>query len=497
MNLIKFDVVIISFLILNIVLLIQKFCLTISSLYLIFTRLTINLKKMKHFLPLLFAVFALLLFTGCPKEDTTVDNPVELSIYTNPTDGTIFSIDMEDGRTITYFGDKDSEGMPTNLKSVTVNYGDGDGDYIIDMENTTIPKSVMAPNGSVFELDWISETSVRIKAISPDGTVQASVPFSTTTSYSSINNVSDNPPNIRQGVDAIAKVREINDEPVTIAKNGGNMSFNIVQCDAAVKNAYVVMSTEPAIGSGDYVASGDGAGNYDAKVPQAGQPEADYEKECDEIGEIVNNVCLAYAGVKMFGLENNISTIAKLLSDNIPADLVNSPQGQMLLGKVDKALPAIDAICEFNDKTNIGDLCKLSHLLYEEPQQTSYKFTLTITIPGQGTFETESASFDPGQPSAWDIDLGGSFSVQNLHTVPGDPSPSQGYVAYAYVYCPDPDGTLVTISMVGTDGYSKSDSFDISTSSEVSLSVPGASEGVVDVITVDANGKQWQISIVF
>ncbi|MBN1197846.1 MAG: hypothetical protein JXA23_00745 [Bacteroidales bacterium] len=55
----------------------------------------------------------------------------------------------------------------------------------------------------------------------------------------------------------------------------------------------------------------------------------------------------------------------------------------------------------------------------------------------------------------------------------------------------------MTISVVGTDGYSKSQDYTISINAEVSLHVPGGAKGVMDVITVTAKGQQWQISLVF
>ncbi len=252
----------------------------------------------KTSLLLLITGALLVLFTGCPKENTEADMPAELTIYTNPTDGTLFSIEMDDGRNIKYYGEKDFEGMPTILKTVAVNYGDGEGDYVIDIDNSTTPKSVLAPNGTVFQFEPTSETSVRIKAISPDGSIQVSVPFDMTSTETSINTVSSDPVNIREGMETVFNVRELDFQPLSVNK-AGSMSFNVIQCDQPVKNAYVIMSTNPPIGTGDYIASGDGAGNYNTNVPQSNQPEAPYEKECDEIGKIINNFCNKYGWAKM------------------------------------------------------------------------------------------------------------------------------------------------------------------------------------------------------
>jgi hypothetical protein len=47
-------------------------------------------------------------------------------------------------------------------------------------------------------------------------------------------------------------------------------------------------------------------------------------------------------------------------------------------------------------------------------------------------------------------------------------------------------GTPVTISIVGTDGYSNSNSATMKQSGTISLYVPGAKQGVQDLITVEA-----------
>ena len=55
----------------------------------------------------------------------------------------------------------------------------------------------------------------------------------------------------------------------------------------------------------------------------------------------------------------------------------------------------------------------------------------------------------------------------------------------------------MTISVVGTDGYSNSKEYDLTANAEISLTMPGGAEGVMDIITVSAMGQQLQISIVF
>lgn len=456
---------------------------------------------MKKIATLLFAALMIFLFIGCPKDNDVEPDPgtIEMGIFTNPTDGTLFVVTMEDGREIVYYGDKDANGMPTALTTASVSYPDIPGEFLINLNDSAQPTRILAPNGTVFEFEWLSETTMRLIAISPTGEVQVSMPvdFNDLGGGKSIADLPANPPNIRDGMETVFTVKDKDQFQATSLKSGnGNLSFNIIQCGEPVNNAYVIVTTDPPIGQLP-PANFDGDGNYSSNIPQSGADPADHEEECNKIGDIVDKVCDKFTYIEMFGLQNNSSQICFLLSGWIQDAFPNAGDAQSITNMCSNAFDAIPAICEFHNKTNIGDLCNLAHLLYEEPEQTNYTFSLSVTIPGQGTFETEDAAFDPTQPSSWNIDLGGEFAVQNLHTVPSDPGPTQGYVAYADVICPSSDGTMVTISVVGTDGYTDSKTYDLTANAEISLSVPGAAEGVMDVITVEAKGQQWQISIVF
>jgi len=161
-----------------------------------------------------------------------------------------------------------------------------------------------------------------------------------------------------------------------------------------------------------------------------------------------------------------------------------------------KGMGALSAICKFAEKTDIAELCKLSHLLYSDPKG-SYSFTVTASVPGWPAFTPASQTFDPNNPQTYLVDMGGSFDITNLRADPPDPGPQQGYTAYADIICPDPGGTSVTISVLGSDGYSNSNTQTFTANGQISLIVPGGAQSVRDVITVTGGGKTQSISIVF
>jgi hypothetical protein len=87
------------------------------------------------------------------------------------------------------------------------------------------------------------------------------------------------------------------------------------------------------------------------------------------------------------------------------------------------------------------------------------------------------------------IDLGGKASIDNFYLSPSNPGERVDYVAIADVYCIRA-GSSVTISIVGTDGYTASDTKDFPSgvlNQRCTLPVPGAEAGVRDVCTITVN----------
>ncbi|TSA29776.1 MAG: hypothetical protein D4R67_01525 [Bacteroidetes bacterium] len=274
---------------------------------------------MKIKISILMTVAALLLLTGCPKKEDNNPEPgvLQLSLFTNPTDGALFQVQYEDGTTITCFGTKDAEGLPVAIQTAAVTFPDGQGLYQVKLENGVKPVQVLTGNGCVFEYDWLSTSSFRLKAISPTGEVQVSIPVDLGTMGETPEQLAVDPVNIRQGIASVAGIRDIQESPSSLKEVTGNMTFNIIQCGQKVNNAFVTIQTTPQLGQPNQAVTFSGDGAYSANLPQSGAPPPDYEKECEKLGTIVHDVCDYYFYVELFGLEGNMSTICNLLSTKI------------------------------------------------------------------------------------------------------------------------------------------------------------------------------------
>lgn len=92
--------------------------------------------------------------------------------------------------------------------------------------------------------------------------------------------------------------------------------------------------------------------------------------------------------------------------------------------------------------------------------------------------------------------------IENLKTDPFNPDPNQGYVTTATSRCVNGNsGQSVSLSIVGTDGYTDS-TICVPATAEASdcvLIVPGATAGVLDVLTAEIlpSGDTKEISIIF
>ena len=80
---------------------------------------------------------------------------------------------------------------------------------------------------------------------------------------------------------------------------------------------------------------------------------------------------------------------------------------------------------------------------------------------------------------------------------PQDPGPGEGVTVIATLI-PTVAGCDVTFSIVGTDGYSDSGTYQTDPEGTASFYIPGGEEGVVDQVTiVTSNGKQYTVTYVF
>lgn len=456
---------------------------------------------MKKLFTLMTIVVVILVIDGCKKnKDDAQTHEFSMTTFTNPTDPTLLQVSYEDGMQVTYSGTKDATGFPVKIEFVNVTFPDMEGDFLVTLDDNMLPARQTTPNGTVFEYLWNNDNTMRLTAISPGGEVQVSIPvdLTGTKSLNVLDGLFDqSPANIREGLPAKLTFSEFpqgGSEPLKPAGNNA-MIFHVKKCGVDVSNATVVLKVDPPLGQSRFPCKYDGNGFYSTGIPQTSDVPAPYEEECDKIGTIVKDVCAAYDFISLFG-GNLSSQICQLLSTQIAAAFPGNPDGQKILNICSKGMKVIEAFCDLSKKTDIAALCKINKMLNAQPT-AAYSFTVEVAVPGSGTYIPASQTFDPDNPQTYLVDMGGTFDISGLKSSPPNPAAFEGYTASADIICPDPSGTSVTISVVGSDNYSDSHTETFTVNGQISLVVPGGAQSVRDVVTVTGGGKTVNIVIIF
>ncbi|SHJ87520.1 hypothetical protein SAMN05444280_13631 [Tangfeifania diversioriginum] len=85
----------------------------------------------------------------------------------------------------------------------------------------------------------------------------------------------------------------------------------------------------------------------------------------------------------------------------------------------------------------------------------------------------------------------------NAYPSPANPAPGQDVTVYASV-TPPISGCSISFTIVGTDGYSDSETALTNSQGQASFGIPGAESETVDVVTITtSNGKSYTVSYVF
>ena len=448
---------------------------------------------------LLFTVFILLLIYGCPKNNgDEFEDIVEL--YTNPTDPTIMVVTEPDGTVLTYSGIKDAEGYPISTTTLTALYPGEKDPYIMTYKNE-LPYKIFAHNGVSFSFDCAGEETFRINTVSANGEVKISIPIDIDPLENSdfiFSSIKAQALESRAGIASdliVTPLQSINNKSAASEIFSTGHAISILKCGEPVKNATVTVTSNPPIGQNNYIGKIEENNWYYFNVPEVVDPPINYTAKCNKLGEYADYACSKFGQKFIKGM--NGQSLYKMFEKKINAFFPSGTNTQTILNVCNKAFNLIPKLCELHKKRNLANICKMAFLLYVTPPPTKHLLTFTISTPGNPPLKLDPVEFYPNQPSSWSVELSADLAIEAFKTVPSNPAPKQSYVASAIIKCPDPDGTVVTISVAGDDGYGNSHTVTITQNSDIALTVPGAEKGVVDVITIQAGSEQWSLVIVF
>lgn len=438
-------------------------------------------------------------YTGCSKDEVNPppeDKGFTETYYSNPGDPKILTLDSA-GRKVTYLGVKTVNGMPTSITQALVDAPDLNplNQTLIQFDAQGRVSSLSSPAGGMMGLTYVSDTSVVIVFNLPDnqGAFQTSFnPLKPTKSKGC--NCDESSGTVftrRQETSAIVpfkdwyQARQLKSSTLLNAASGsGNIYAQYNVSGSGVSGLNVTATAEASDKSISAVAveAGEQIGAFRYILPTTPAPPAPPAGYGDKALELMNKVCL---GAIPLGLAKH----------QICLRMVNP----IAIVKCEAILTAYVWLCRANTGRRIGNYVKDSYSAEQikvtiTAQHASLPTkTMSVTAkPSMGTFPEANFYYDD------------YCVLSQLYTNPADPDPEQGYTITAKAENFIAGVDQVTLSMIGTDGYTKEQTFTLDASATCSMFIPGAAQGVRDDITATVltsgnpmAGQVRKISIIF
>lgn len=445
----------------------------------------------------------------------------DFEMSTSVTDPLILRATRHDGKIVDYFGPKDEDGVAIALDHVTIVDPDDDSLIAIDFEDGK-PSAVTTDDGTVFELVWLSETDVSIKVITSDGEQEASLVVDLTDPTGE-NSVTD-PATLHSAAAGDLCTADMAEKsypasgalttrtaPASLTRIGNagasamgpladsTVTLNISKCNQpfdprSVKIRYKGWSLVPYT---DYAAYRVETGVYRTRVPTYDRT-TEIADICHTAATGLGHACTALS-ILPKGSSIRICTALSVLT---------GPGAPKALAACGVAFSALEIYCKtlgYSPTLGAKSIADLLCAIVEEFEKGPDEIALTphaldLSV-GQRIFGAEQSFRAEGPFSELSLALPGTTAIENFMTEPFNPAPGASYTAYVTVFpclADLSESLTVTLSVVGTDGYTSSRTVNISSQTTLSLVVPGAEQNVRDIISVEVEGAGTKtISIVF
>jgi hypothetical protein len=196
------------------------------------------------------------------------------SLAVNQRDGALLLVTSADGEDVEFFGRKDADGKATVVDALVVHRLDGQS-VLIELDAAGRARSMIAPDGTRFELRWISDTSVQASVATPDGLHAAASAAIVA------------PPTAGRSGQAAATQGVATQGAETPAT--APVALTVSRCGRPAGDAWTSLTVTPSDGGIPYLIAGraTGVGGYAFDVPTSPS----------SIGEAVQGACEATAGV--------------------------------------------------------------------------------------------------------------------------------------------------------------------------------------------------------
>lgn len=420
---------------------------------------------------------------------------LDLDVMTNAADPLLITA-KKNNKTIEVYGLRDELGIPTQLTDIIIKGQTTDKATHYKYNSQNQLSKIITLNKTQFLFEWISQTKAIVTVLANDGITQVNteIDFSssnaTLTSSTQVNKQNfvlkrdKKPLKLQYSNKSSSKTASDNNSLNAFAAAESSVTINVTRCDTPA-DADVLLSARLVDGElvGTFPATRTSIGLYTASIPTDAALTVDVGDLCEKLEGVLGLAC-GFVGLPA-------------LCPALGIVLIVAKVPPTIIATIEAACAEAVFELEFYCATLGGDgtpgggesiaakICKdpgIDRTFTQDLVLTAYAIGLPNNIfgesqrvPGNGPFPNLS------------VDLGSTTKIESFQLIPSSPAEGQDYVASIDVFCVT-QGSQATISIVGSDGYTDSISYSItSTQSQgnFSLTVPGAATGVQDVVTVE------------
>ncbi len=450
------------------------------------------------YLKILLAVLMVSFLIACPDDIDGPDKDAAVSFYTHPIDMRVASVMDTEGNLIELRGTKNSDGVATSIDEISVTNRKGEETVIIMKDNK--PSLYYLPDGFTCQFDWDSPSSASV--IITDDTGENSL--HTYIDFNDLPEVEGEAKTVTRRGDIDSKIvfRETEDELPTIldtratTKNTGIESCYLYvtrceqpangDCRVVVRDGITSLHGTKAIIYPVY----EGTGKYRVDIPVTLQ-----EKQFNpgEILAIINKaargVCDSYNTMTGEVGVISASSLCGAISSALLAAGITAAIAPKFFIVCEGVLMTTEVSCAAFDAFGNATLTKLANYVHAkfDADKPLVLTPYVLGIPKNTYGSTVSTTVSGLSSVSLLVDMGGVTAIDKFYLSPSNPGRGQSYKAIANISCIGV-GATVTIEIVGTDGYSNSQTEQFPAGAlkqTCEMRVPGAqSSGVKDVCTI-------------
>ena len=440
---------------------------------------------------LLVAAFVLLAACGKDDDSSSPSTPAvdsNITLLTHPQDPLILKINKEsEGEgIIEYYGTRGSDGLPVRLDQIR-QIKDNQESVVGFNEDNRI-NYIRAFNGVQFYMEWQSNTKFILTAVTPDESFQLNTPVDLNDSETSAWNNAVSP-NTRSGNIHLTESTRKQVQVKSFSKTQDDMNsyFTLTKCGPFKAENWVEVRSE----AGDFIrrlpTHEVALGKYSYLVPSDISGSINPQDLCNATGEVLDMVCELSngipGGIYLMGTTMCTAISAAIaitgIGAAIAAPIFTACESLAIGLEVYCDVPALSTLC---DEYNFLDIdiyqypeIVLNGAVLGDPQNF---VTSPVTVSSQGPFPDLS------------LQLPATTKINTLNVNPAAPMQDQDYQVVAEIGCLTA-GTTVKLTVTGTDDYYDEVNYTVSEAEENKefiLGVPGAEQGVRDVIQLEVTG---------